>query len=81
MVRKICAVQRIESKIQQLTITVAHDTDKVHTNMNDFIYAMAASGLLYDLAQECEPTELQDLIDIGYDGYRNRTSQVEEKSL
>lgn len=49
--------------------------------MNDFIYAMAASGLLYDLAQECEPTELQDLIDIGYDDYRTRMNQKEVESL
>ncbi len=45
--------------------------------MDDFIYAMAASGLLYDLARECEPTELEDLINIGFDDYRNRTSQME----
>lgn len=46
--------------------------------MDEFIYAMAASGLLQDLARECEPTELQDLIDIGYNGYRNRMCQIEE---
>ncbi len=48
--------------------------------MDDFIYAMAASGLLQDLARECEPTELQDLIDIGYNEYRLRQIEVQFKS-
>lgn len=35
---------------------------------NDFIESMAASGLLYDLINEygCEPSELSDIIDYGY---------------
>ncbi len=38
--------------------------------MDEFIRAMAMSGLLQDLANECEPSELQDLIDYGRDVFQ-----------
>lgn len=35
--------------------------------MDDLIYAMQASGLLQDLiADGCEPTEIEDMIDYAY---------------
>lgn len=42
---------------------------------DDFVKMMAANGLLYDLAHECEPTELENLIELGYHNFRVRTNQ------
>ncbi len=47
--------------------------------MDEFIRAMAMSGLLQDLANECEPTELQDLIDYGRDVFQTTLSKSKTK--
>lgn len=46
--------------------------------MDKFLQAMAMSGLLQDLAKECEPTELQDLIDYGRDVFQ--TAQIKSRT-
>lgn len=48
--------------------------------MDEFIRAMAMSGLLQDLANECEPSELQDLIDYGRDVFQATISGSKTKA-